>query len=141
MASARVTITGAAKLDRALKALGSKANRVGAGAVTAAAKPIIKAARANVPTQSGLLKKSLGSVMRRYTGTSVAVIGARSSVSGEYKGRKRLPVKYSHLVEFGTVHSAPKPFLRPAFDAKNGESLRILNSELRKRIIKAGGSV
>jgi len=47
--------------------------------VESASKPIVAAARANVSTKTGALKKSLGAVVRKYprTGSVVAFIGAR----------------------------------------------------------------
>lgn len=42
---------------------------------------------------------------------------------------------YAHLVEFGTAHSAPVPFMRPAFDAEKANALAIIRRELGKEII------
>jgi len=44
---------------------------------------------------------------------------------------------YAHLVEFGTDHSAPQPFLRPAFDREKGKALDIIKAQLGGEIDKA----
>ncbi len=75
------------------------------------------------------------------------------------------PRAYAHLVEYGTrahhvgkgsklskgkgsgrVHpgTAPRPFLRPAYDSKSGEALktveRVIRAELQKELVKLGQS-
>lgn len=74
----------------------------------------------------GLLKKSLGQKVKTYakSNTVVAIVGPRKGfrkrigtiTRGKNKGQPVYadPVKYAHLVELGTRHSSPKPFLRPA---------------------------
>jgi HK97 gp10 family phage protein len=44
---------------------------------------------------------------------------------------------YAHLVEFGTAHSSPQPFMRPAFEQTKGKALDIIKSELGGEIDKA----
>lgn len=39
--------------------------------------------------------------------------------------------------EFGTKHIAPKPFMRPAWDAHKAQALTIMRSELKDQIEKA----
>lgn len=41
-------------------------------------------------------------------------------------------VFYGHLVEFGTVRSAPHPFLLPAAEAKREEVVGLVNAALAK---------
>jgi HK97 gp10 family phage protein len=44
---------------------------------------------------------------------------------------------FAHLVEYGTAHSAPEPFMRPAIDANTGNVIEIFRSELKVEIQKA----
>lgn len=112
-----------------------------AAAVSAAAVPVQRMARALAPRESGALAKSIGIVQRkkRRATNTYAVVGP---VSGYYSAGSKLkgwksgaanPAKYAHLVEFGHVKVrpkkgtslrkntatvagfvAPRPFLRPA---------------------------
>lgn len=44
---------------------------------------------------------------------------------------------HAHLQEFGTVHHAPQPFMRPAFEEKKGEALDIIKRDLKAEIDKS----
>lgn len=44
---------------------------------------------------------------------------------------------YGHMIEYGTRHSEPRPFLRPALDAKKGEAEAKVRQILAARIGKA----
>jgi HK97 gp10 family phage protein len=44
---------------------------------------------------------------------------------------------HGFLVEFGTEHSAPEPFMRPAFDSQKEKALSILVDRLRANIMTA----
>ncbi len=46
-------------------------------------------------------------------------------------------VPYVGHIEFGTAHQAANPFIRRAFKAKRGEVLRLIITDLRRRIEKA----
>ncbi|MGN6363917.1 hypothetical protein, partial [Asticcacaulis taihuensis] len=39
---------------------------------------------------------------------------------------------YAHFAEFGTEHSAPKPYMRPAWDEKQDECMDIVPVESEK---------
>lgn len=45
--------------------------------------------------------------------------------------------RIAHLVEFGTTHSKPEPFIRPAFDATKDEVIAGVKRELGAEIDKA----
>ena len=78
-------------------------------AVTAAAKPVRDQAKQNVPVQTGLYKKAIGTKIKTYpSGRVVALIGARTAFKravtvvtprGTYK-QIRNPAYYAHLIEF-----------------------------------------
>jgi len=87
-------------------------------AIRAGGKVIEKAARSMAPTETGLLRKSLGVVVRTYpsSGTLVAVIGPRRGFAdtivrgprGSGMVQYRDPAMYGHLVEGGTTsHDVP----------------------------------
>ena len=83
-AVATIKLEGFAELERRLKKLGPKIARRELGkAVRAAAKPVIKTARARVPIATGELRKSLGTKSKTYKhaggGTAVHVLRRRTA--------------------------------------------------------------
>ena len=107
--------------DKLLKLKRVTGRKVVRKALNEASKPILRTAKAKVPVDTGLLRKSLGRKQKSYRGgRSVVIIGPRTGFKREVtvagKKQVRNPAKYSHLVEFGTRRTAAKPFLRPAFD-------------------------
>jgi HK97 gp10 family phage protein len=73
------------------------------GAVKAAAGLIADGALERVPVDTGDLQRAIH-VERQAEREYLVVAGDRSAF-------------YGHMVEFGTSHSAPRPFLIPAFEA------------------------
>lgn len=67
-------------------------------------KAVVADAKARVPVLTGALKKSIGS--RQDKRRAKATVFAKAP--------------HAHLVEFGTVHSAAKPFMLPAAEAERG---------------------
>lgn len=43
-------------------------------------------------------------------------------------------VPYAHMVEYGTVHTPPNPFVRPAYDAKKAQAEQMIIDIIRKAI-------
>lgn len=101
----------------------------------AGATPIRKAAKTNAAKSkdSGLLAKSISLSVKTVNGHKSARVGPRKGLrqkvtrTDKRTGRKYEeiadPNNYSHLVEYGTSHSAAKPFIRPAIDSAQGEVL------------------
>jgi HK97 gp10 family phage protein len=131
-------ITGTKEIQQALNRLPIELQRSAETAVLrAGAKPINKLARAKAPKQSGLLKKSIGINVKKVRGVTSARVGARKgwrvevgekeiTVGKIIRKRKKVkvykdPTKYSHLVEYGTSHSAAKPFIRPAVEQSGNQ--------------------
>lgn len=150
-----ISLDGDKALIRKLERLGRTNDRarkkVIRQAVSAAMTPVNKAAKAKAPigkttTFPGLLKKSLGKKAKTYGGTIfVVVIGPRfkpsfrkptGKVSKKGKPLFQNPAKYAHLVELGTSHSAPHPFLRPALFENKGRVVAILRTKLASGIIR-----
>ena len=48
----------------------------------------------------------------------------------------QIPSSYSHLVEYGTSHSAAKPFIRPAVDSTQGEVVGAMAAGLDTHLTK-----
>lgn len=135
-------IHGINDVARALDKLPDELKRGGeARVLRAGAKPIVKAARGKVPSQSSTLKKSLGTRVKKLRGQRTARIGARTNmgrwvtINGVREYRN--PVKYSKLVEYGTAHSAPNPFIRPAVETSKGEVVAAMAVGLEKHLTSA----
>lgn len=126
MSVAGMKLTGVKGIERALNNLPDKMQKAGERAVLrAGAKPILTSSKTKVPSESGLLKKALGTSVRKVRGIVTARVGARKG-RGRMVTRKGVtrfsdPVKYSHLVEYGTSHSSAKPFIRPAVEGSKGQ--------------------
>lgn len=120
-------------LDRKLKALGPKvANGIKRKAARRAAKPVLQAARANMPAKSGMLKKSLR--VRGYKSRKKDIVGVRVATSAKwFKG----DTFYAAFVEFGTRYQAPKHPLKRAAQATASMAQRILIEETKKLVLEA----
>ena len=135
-------ITGTRELQRALSRLPDELQRgAESAALRGGAKPITTAAKAKAPVgtgvHAGLLKKSIGANVKKVKGVTTARVGARkgwrvkvgekTTTSGflikktKTKAVYKDPSKYSHLVEFGTSHSAAQPFIRPAVESTTSQ--------------------
>jgi len=136
--SGSLTVKGQAKLNRKLKKLsGTVQRKLARPALTAAAKPIIKMAKAKAPVETGLLRLSIGAKTKvsRVNNTGFVVIGPRrgfkstkaDAIRAAKGNKKREPANYGHLVEFGTASGArPRPFMRPAFERFKGKALETI---------------
>jgi HK97 gp10 family phage protein len=127
-----------------LTTLGERVQRrVMRQAVSAAATPITKAARAKAPKESGLLRKSMGKKVKTYpkTMTVVGIVGPKTSIIGEHKGRKRWPAKYARLIERGHIARdgsfvPPQPFLGPAMAETQGTALDTMKGKVAEGVIR-----
>jgi len=142
-------VIGEKELMRRLNSLGSqgKRNKIVRPAINEAASKINKKAKALVIEETGLLRKSIGVKRATKRGVVFAVVGPRHGFkrevertlpSGDRASVLANPTKYAHLVEFGTRHSPPHPFLRPAHDGTPSESIirRRMTKELRRQAVK-----
>jgi HK97 gp10 family phage protein len=160
-------VEGLKELEAAIKELPKATGRnVIRRALTEAAQPIVNAARANAPAQpgSGVLKRSILVTKVRFTKGDVgkqafaealkqgktrqeareALIEANTEQGGDEVtsgiaiiGVDYKTAFYAHFVEFGTSHSSPKPFMRPAWDAGKMKALEIIQESLKVEIDKA----
>lgn len=121
------TLTGAKELEKTLLEMGpAVATKIADKALRAAAKIIIKEAKILAPRRTGALRKSIAAKVGQLKPAERTV-----TIGFKKPGRS-----YAHMVEFGTSHSAAKPFLRPALDAKASEALREMTEVLADGILR-----
>lgn len=103
--------------------------------------PVLAAAQARAPVDTGLLRDSIKiAVQRPKNGDTVVVVGLKvAAAKGALKlGRKTLSPHWRwHFVELGTRNMAAKPFLRPALDSQAQAVVSSLTTELRASIDRA----
>jgi len=97
------------------------------GAIRASAGVIRDEARAKVVKKTGTLKKSI-TVIKMKSLPGIVKFSVTPSKGGKNSGW------YAHFIEFGTAHSAAKPFMRKALDAKEDEALQASQEYIAKRI-------
>lgn len=145
----KIELSGIKEIQAALSQLHPKLMRSAEKAVLrAGAEPIKKAAKiyAERSRDSGILIKSISVNVKTIKGVTDARIGPstgeRQVVTRKNKktGKKTVrianPNKYSHLVEYGTSHSAAKPFIRPAIDSAQGETFDAMAKGLEHHLTK-----
>ena len=143
--SAGIEFKGMKELNRAIQRLPEELQkRAYRSVITTGARVIARHARKNISTErTGLLKKSIGVksiVFKGANSGALAIIGPKRSVQGEYKGKRVIPANYSHLVEYGTSHSAAKPFIRPAIDSSKSEVMTKMAAGLNRFMTRAVAS-
>lgn len=117
------------KLEKKIqKKLVRKAMREGA-------KVLLEEARARVPVRTGNLKKSLGINTRTKKGNVIMYVSPRRGKGVKYDGFYGQYVELGHVLKRkGKVigHVPPHPFLRPAFEAKGEEAVRVFSKTLKR---------
>lgn len=150
-----IRLVGVREVQRTLDKLAPELMKSAERAVLrAGAKPILQAAKSKVPIvkkNGGLLKKSLGVNVKKVRGVTDARIGPRfgfrvsrgfAIARKDSKNRKKgeryeafaNPVKYSHLVEYGTSRTAAKPFIRPAVESASPKVVDAMADGLSKHL-------
>jgi HK97 gp10 family phage protein len=103
--------------------------------------PVLEAARALVPVDTGLTRDHIV-IARQKGGDDGTVVRVGLKVKA-FKGAAKLGRKTSsphwrwRFIELGTVKMPAHPFLRPALDQNASEVLAILREELAKSIARA----
>lgn len=152
----KVDVLGLKDVDAALGKLSKPTGRnVLRRVLTRAGEPIAERARELAAIRSGQLKDSIvvsaklknptgqsefAAAMRAGLGQDAAVAALRdarressASFAEIYVGPS-VDAPHAHLVEFGTAHSAPRPFMRPAWDQQKGVALTVIASDLRAEV-------
>lgn len=97
-----------------------------------AAKPIIQAARQNLSSyneysQTGELRKSIKAFSTRASRRLPALyVGPKATGGSAKKNTQRGGGYYGAMLEYGTATSDPHPFMRPAWEQKQGQAGEIL---------------
>ena len=86
--------------------------------------PRIKGKLAKSIVVATKLNKSQRSKHRKYNDSDVEIFAGAGSVL------------YSHMVEFGSIHNKPKPFIRPAWDSGKDKLLEGIRDDLWREIEK-----
>ena len=97
------------------------------GATRAAANIIRDEARRKVPKKSRTLEKSIVTIKRKSKLGEIK-FSVTPSKGGKNSGW------YGHFIEFGTSKMSAKPFMRPAFEQSNDESLEASKKYIAERI-------
>ncbi|WP_158637464.1 HK97-gp10 family putative phage morphogenesis protein [Paracoccus sulfuroxidans] len=118
----KITITGFKGLEENLKKLHkAHAKNVLRKTLREAGKPVAEAAAANAPHDTGALEASI-TVSTKLTRSQRRL---EKKLDGKHAAEMFIGAgsAKAHLVEFGTEHTAPDPFLSPAWDSMKGQVL------------------
>lgn len=151
-------VLGNRELRKALKQIPYKVkrNKFLMAVFRQAAKPIIAAARQNLApyseySQTGQLRKSIKAFSTRASRRLPALyVGPKATGGSATKNAQRGGGYYGAMLEYGTATADPHPFMRPAWEQKQGQAgdlllkgtqaivQKILNRETKglKRIYK-----
>lgn len=132
--SRNVGLEGLSEVNKALEKLPDKLqDRAIKNAMAAGARKIRDEAKRLVPVDDGTLREGIvvaRKVKKSRTRKGSVVVGIRGD--GRF---------YAHMVEWGTSHSAPNPFMRPALDNASDEALKVIGPKLGKEIEKQAGKL
>ena len=95
----------------------------------------LKEAKARVPVDTGRLKSSLrvkAPKRSRKFKDDVRLMVTSSKSNNLFTGQ----AYYGGMVEYGTVKMAAKPFIRPAFKAKQEEAVKAIGSKVGSEVEK-----
>ena len=158
----KATLHGTKEFNKSIKDLPQKIRgRIMRDAFKKAAKPVVKAMKANVPTRLETkrpdarpgdptlkeIKKSIGSVIKTYkhSGVTVAVVGPR--VGEKFVSKLYHNPKYNRLtsiavgIERGWKGRQPNPFVRKTRQQQSGAFKSTLQSELGPAITKEAARI
>lgn len=131
-------------LDKRLRGRASR------NAASAGARVIRDEAKARAPVDTGLLKKNI--VIKKLRGRNkleymygVGYLSKQAQYSNTAANRRKGRVGesywesgqfYAIFPEFGTSKMPAKPYLRPAFEAKKMEAVRVVEARLKEELDK-----
>lgn len=146
----KIEVEGLAELEQELLRLEKKvATKALRSALVRAARPVVKAARAKVPVDTGALQASIGTTTRKGRGRrnfASALIGPKSRnkraiAIANAAGRKVKGIFWGHLVELGYGRQRPQPFLRPALDENVTEVVATFAAAIKKNLERVGSQL
>lgn len=125
-------------------------NRVMRRAISKCLTPLVRLTKQNLTPRrrTGLLKKSIIKKVKTYpSGVTIGMVGAATDVLEVIGGKRVRPMKYSHLVEYGTQpHMQPRrgkkggvkhpgskayPALNPAWAAIKDQAVDVIANAIR----------
>jgi len=131
-----VKLVGYPALDRKLVAIRDAVSPAARErSLMAGAEIVADRAKQLVPVLSGNLRDSI--IITFEGGLNSAAVSQRRFFSTVYVGPSRGQGFYGHMVEFGTIHMAAHPFMRPALDDTREEVQRAIGQSLWADIKKA----
>jgi HK97 gp10 family phage protein len=144
MANDMMNLTGFKELAAALRELGPRVAKNSLRRAVSAGSTVIKDdARARAPKDTGEMAKDIlvkrerdtkGEMSAKY---SVFVLtGKKSRLKGKGRNVSRDSF-YWRFVEFGTSKMAAQPFMRPAFESRKEEAVKVIGEKLDEGIQKA----
>lgn len=143
-----MNLTGFKELAKALRELGPRVAKNTLRRSVAAGATIIKTeARARAPKDTGEMAKDIMVKRERDTRGEMAAtysVFVRSGKKSRLAGKGRNVQKDSYywkFVEFGTSKMAAKPFLRPSFESKKEEAVKVIGEKLDEGIQKAAAEL
>ena len=129
-------IEGLREMEAALRQLkDSTAKNVMRRVLKKAAKPVAEEMARRAAVRIGTLRKSVDVSTKLGKRQKGLHIKADPNDVEVFAGAGVLP--HPHMIEFGTEHSAPQPFARPAWDSTRMAALRDIAADLGKEIDKA----
>lgn len=132
----RVQMHGMRELERNLDRLKRSTRKaVGRRALKKAAVPMAQLAADLAPYDQGDLEEGVTATHRLSRAAKAKHPRPPSSVVEMFVGASNLP--QAHLQEFGTVHHAPRPFLRPAWESDREALLERLRDQLHVEVMKS----
>lgn len=141
MAKIDIQIEGLRELGEAMSGLSDDiVRRVSRASVNAGAQVIKKRAQSLAPVATGNLRKNI--IVRRQRRPSdrlteeYIVTVRKGRLTDKQSASGLRDAYYARFVEFGTVKTAARPFLRPAYDAGKGEASEAMVAKLRQRIAR-----
>lgn len=143
MASVTVKVEGLAQLEKRMQTLALDMQDKIARAATAAGAVVIKnAAIRNAPRDTGnlaknIIAKRLPKGEAQHTSEHIVTV-RKGKLTKKQKASGLKDAYYGGFVEFGTVHMAPRPYLRPAFDQNKTQAVDAMKSRIETRLKKAG---
>lgn len=143
MIKARLNLPAFKAVQKDTEALFDQLERRGMrDALLKAATPMVKKTRQLAPKKTGALRKSISKKGSTNPAKQSAEVKIGPRKSFRFKNQK--PIAYAHLVEFGHIAKtpggsiagfvAPRPFMRPAFEAEKAGAQKKYAAEVSNAI-------
>ena len=119
----KVIVTGDKKIDRMMRRLGNEklAKSIVRKAMRQSLKRVLRAAKANVPKDSGALAKAIGIKTRRSRkGLFLAVQITQAGITKIYAKKGKAKGFYPLAIEYGSKHQPAQAPIRKAYDTEAG---------------------